>query len=508
MVLTALLAASLAAPLQPAVTSASLFKNGYAVVVREAPLSGNGEYVIEDMPQAVLGTMWISATPGTKISSVIVTNQETETETPAQSLDEILRANVGRVLRLHAGGQVLQGKLLSADGQVLVIQETSGTRIILNSTRIILKQNVHEIAADGDLIWHVKGTVNKPVMKLRINAGSGAKLSIVSLERGLMWMPGYSIDISNDKKLRLVSKATILNDLAHLPNIEVRLITGFPNVPFVGYWDPLTSRQSVDQFVNQLMQMGTPQQLRERRDGFANQMGAPAPSGGAFDEAFNISPLPGLSAEDLFFYRLPNVEMKKGDRGYFILLAMESDFSHLYEWDIPDKVNNNRYTQDEDKPGDVWHSLKFKNTSNQPLTTGPATIFKNGEILGQDSLMYTSVGADAVVKMTKALDVRADDFEEEIAREVLTQTVRGNWYDVVTLKGTLSVINRKSEAIEIKISKELTGEMAGADDNPKVRTITRGLRAVNPRQLLEWTIPLKAGEKRTITYTYKVHLLR
>jgi hypothetical protein len=263
----------------------------------------------------------------------------------------------------------------------------------------------------------------------------------------------------------------------------------------------------VEQFTGQLMQMGTPAQLRDRREGFANQMAAPT-SRMAFDDAFNVSPLPGLSAEDLFFYRLPNIEMKKGDRGYFILLAMESAFSHIYEWDIPDKVNNNRYTQDEDKPGDVWHSLKFANTSKQPLTTGPATIFKDGEILGQDSLMYTSVGADAVVKMTKALDVRADDFEEETAREVLTQTIRGNWYDVVTLKGTLSVINRKSEAIEIKITKELTGEMVAADENPKTRTITRGLRAVNPRQLLEWTIPLKAGEKRTITYTYKVHLLR
>jgi len=500
MVLT-LLASAAIAPLSLSVSSASLFKNGYAVVVREAALSGSGEYVVEEMPQAVLGTMWITATSGTKINSVIVTNQETTSETSAQTLDEILRANVGRVLKMRVGERILEGRLLSADGQVLVIQEESGTRVIN-------KNAVYEISADGGLIWKTSSKASKPVMKLKIAAGAGAKLSIVSLERGLTWMPGYSIDISDEKKLKLVSKATILNDLADLPNIEVRLITGFPNVPFIGYWDPLTSRQSVEQFTGQLMQMGTPQQLRERRDAFANALGqAAAPSGG-FDEAFNISPLPGLSAEDLFFYRLPNVEMKKGDRGYFILLAMESDFSHIYEWDIPDKVNNNRYTQSEDKPGDVWHSLKFVNTSKQPLTTGPATIFKNGEILGQDSLMYTSVGADAVVKMTKALDVRADDFEEEIAREVLTETVRGSWYDVVTLKGTLSVVNRKSEAIEIKITKELTGEMVSADDNPKTRTITRGLRAVNPRQMLEWTIPLKAGEKRTITYTYKVHLLR
>jgi hypothetical protein len=187
---------------------------------------------------------------------------------------------------------------------------------------------------------------------------------------------------------------------------------------------------------------------------------------------------------------------------------MESEYSHIYEWDIPDRVNESRYVQQEDRPGDVWHSIKFKNNSQQPLTTGPATIFKNGEIMGQDSLLYTSVSAETTAKMNKALDVRAEDFEEEIARVVLEQPIRGSWYDVVTLKGTLSITNSKTENIDLKITKELTGEMISSDGNPKVRTITRGLRAVNPRQMLEWQIPLKAGEKRTITYTYKVHLAR
>ena len=108
------------------------------------------------------------------------------------------------------------------------------------------------MSSDGEMIWKVKSTTTMPVMKMRITAGRGAKLSIVSLERGLTWFPGYSLDISDSKKLRLVSKATILNDLADLPNIQVRLITGFPNVPFVGWWDPLTSRESVDQFIAQL----------------------------------------------------------------------------------------------------------------------------------------------------------------------------------------------------------------------------------------------------------------
>jgi hypothetical protein len=123
------------APLTLGVTSASLFKNGYAVVVREAPLSGNGEYVIEDMPRAVLGTMWISATPGTKINSAIVTNQETETETPAQTLEDILRANIGKTLTLRTtfNEREYRGEILAANSNMVLIKELGGTRAINRS---------------------------------------------------------------------------------------------------------------------------------------------------------------------------------------------------------------------------------------------------------------------------------------------------------------------------------------------------------------------------------------
>src|SRR5438552_3948329 len=142
---------------------------------------------------------------------------------------------------------------------------------------------------------------------------------------------------------------------------------------------------------------------------------AAAPSGG-FDAAFEPNPLPGFAAEDLFFYRQPNVKLKKGDRGYYVLFAAESEYQHIYEWEIPDRINQTAYVEQEDKPGDVWHSVKFKNTAKQPLTTATATIFKDAEIMGQDMMNYTSVGSDATVKMTKALDVRAEDAEEETTR--------------------------------------------------------------------------------------------
>ncbi|MBA3724927.1 MAG: DUF4139 domain-containing protein [Armatimonadetes bacterium] len=500
MLLPILIATASAAPtpLEMSVSSASLFKNGYAVVVHEGKLRGSGEYLIDDLPMAVLGTMWLTASPGVKLSRVLMTSEETSSETPAQSLDEILRANVGRRLKFFLNDKTeLEGTLESADGAILVIRSST-------EMRVLPKSAVAQISAPGgDVVWKIKSKSTKPVIRFTATAGADSKFYMVSMERGLTWTPGYSIDITDKNDLHLVAKATIMDDLAELKGVEVRLITGFPNVPFLGYWDPFTSRQSVDQFVGGVMQMGTPAQLRDKAGvgGMMNQM-APAP--GTFDDAFDVSALPGLSEEDLFFYRLPDVTMKKGDRGYYILFSAKSSYSHIYEWDIPDKIN----APSSDRPGDVWHSLKFKNTAKQPLTTAPATIFKDGEILGQDMLMYTSVGADALVKMTKALDVRAEDLEEEVERKAVEQPVRGSYYDLVTLKGTLSVHNRKTEPIKLKITKELTGEMISTDGNPKVRAITKGLRAVNPRHLLEWTIDLKPDEKRVLTYSYRLYIPR
>ena len=161
-----------------------------------------------------------------------------------------------------------------------------------------------------------------------------------------------------------------------------------------------------------------------------------------------------------------------------------------------------------DTIGDVWHALKFKNTSTMPWTTGPATIFKNDEILGQDESRYTAVGADALIKITKALDVRADQSEEEEARErgALKMYSATPTHDLVTVKGTLEMQNRKGEAIKVKVTKDITGEVVGSTGDPKLAKTTKGLRDVNTHARLEWTTTIPAGKTITLTYTYKVYV--
>jgi len=506
--LLAAAALSVAAPieLEAKPASISLFKNGFAVVVREAKLGGSGEYTLDQLPPAVLGTLWITASNGVKLREVIVGNEEKVVERPLGSVEEILAANVGKRLLFRLSDRRAEMGFLKAVQQTVAIVERdlAGKTV----TWALPKALIVEIESEGDLIYSVKGKEVRRVMRLRAETPGSGTLALVSLERGASWAPGYAVDISDPKTLKLTSKATIINDAFALDNIEVRLVTGFPNVPFVRWMDPLTSGQSLQDFVNSLMSMGTPADLR--RDAGFGAAGAMSQNRMAernFGDAFDTSNLPGVSAEDLFFYRQPNVRLKPGDRGYYILFQAQAEYRHVYEVEFPDTIADTRYVgTSPEVPKDVWHSLKFKNTSKQPFTTAAATVFKDGEILGQDMMRYNSPAAEATIKITKALDVMANDDEEELSREREFLKIRSGHYDKVALKGTIQLANRKSEAITLQIEKLLTGEVVSADEKPAITSLAKGLRAVNPRQRLVWKIDLKPGEKKTLTYSYSVFI--
>lgn len=489
---------------QSRIVGASLFKNGFAVVVRETEIK-NGQALIETLPQASLGTLWISSSPGVTISEATTMVVTTDGERDAGSIDEILSANIGKDVTLFLGSDgSATGKLVSATGTIVILQKGQ-------ETSVVQKANVRGVSAAMPLSYKLKTTSAKRVLRVKTTSAQTGKVFTLALERGMTWSPAYAIDISDPKKLAIIGKATILNDLGDLDNVEARLITGFPNLPYRDMLDPLTSGAALSQYTNQMMNLGT--------GGFGGGGGAPgaamsqnmmrADARGAFD-SFDVSTLPSQEGEDLFFYRRPKVSLKAGERGYYVLFKGESDYEHIYTWDIADSISADaRYTGTPEGPGDVWHSLKFSNKTDLPWTTAVAVTQKDGEILGQDMLNYTARGAGALVKITKALDIRADSTEEEIARErfALRMPNSGVTYDLVTLKGTLEIKNRKAQDVKLQVSREITGELVESQFNPKITKTAKGLRQVNPRVKLDWDLSLGAGKAVTVTFSYKVFVM-
>ena len=123
-------------------------------------------------------------------------------------------------------------------------------------------------------------------------------------------------------------------------------------------------------------------------------------------------------------------------------------------------------------------------------------------------MKYCSPNGKAELKITKAMDISAEQLEEETGRErgALKNTYGTITHDLVSLKGTLTLVNRKAETVTIRIRKQATGEVTGTSPAAKVVKTARGLRDVNSRATIEWVEKIEAGKSLTLTYDYKVYI--
>jgi uncharacterized FlaG/YvyC family protein len=396
---------------------------------------------------------------------------------------------------------VVEGTLVRAAGSVLILKSEAGT-IVLDKSSVIRVHSTETLTSSTSM----NGTVR--ALRFQVESKGPGKIYMLSLEQGMSWAPGYAVTLKEGKKLELVGKATAINDLEDLNGVETRFITGWPNIPYAGIPDPLVDATT---FLNAI---GGPGGIRDGAgfgggragEAFRNQ----APAAKSFGDSMPVATLGGQQAEDLFFYRQPNVKLKKGERGYFIVLIMESPYEDLYTWDIDDFVQDAQYRPMPPQPVDeeVWHTIRFTNTTKQPFSTGTATIFKDSQIVGQDMMRYASPGGKAELQITKAMDVSADQIEEEVSRErgALKNTYNSVTHDLVMLKGTLTLVNRKAESVTIRVRKQVTGEVTKTTPEAKVTKIARGLRDVNSRATIEWTQKIEAGKTLTLTYEYKVFI--
>ncbi|MCA1997698.1 MAG: hypothetical protein LDL56_10790, partial [Armatimonadetes bacterium] len=104
--------------------------------------------------------------------------------------------------------------------------------------------------------------------------------------------------------------------------------------------------------------------------------------------------------------------------------------------------------------------------------------------------------------------VRAQVREEEVSRErgAIRNSAGNPIFDLVTVKGTLSVINAKPQEIRLRIRKELTGEVEQTTGSVRVTKTAKGIRDANPTARLEWTENVAPAGSLERTYTYKVYV--
>ena len=516
----------------------AVFKNGLGFFMREGTVRlSDGWAVTENVPNASLGSLWIgSFDKDTILEEVIGFKEDVQRPFEAITIEELLASNIGKKVKVTYGDKIIEGSIKSVPD---ARDPEKGAEARIDSTRAAYDPRLQPKSAaivilgteEGEVVLN-KGNISKvefpkgfstsylskeKAKRIRFKVAGlrkEARLGLSYLQKGVNWVPSYLINLEDPKKARITMKATLINDAEDLENVDFFFVVGYPNFLYADVLSPMALEESITQFIQTLGREGrredtggmmaiTRQRADFRESGTLSNL----------DYGYEtIKGLPGAAEEDLFLYHKEKITIKRGERAYYPIFFDEVDYKHIYEWEIPDTINVDprgyqRSEQQKKEKEQVWHSVKLSNSTKYPWTTAPAFVVSGWKPLAQDTMNYTPKNAKTNVKLTVATDVKHERHEYEIDRQRDVRVYNNN-YDLVTVKGELSIKNHKNKEITIEIKKTLTGEVTEVSHKAKIEKVAEGLRGVNQNSFISWEIPLKAGEEMNVTYKYKVYITR
>lgn len=539
----------LAQPTTPALSldieQVALFKNGLGFFVGQATCPYGQKTFRIALPAAPShGTLWISYPPEVDLAGAVTREVESTETLDAVTIPELLQANIGRRVRLHIDDKDIVGEIThfawsresappnpyAPGGEMSTAREfepwrrQSGGLVMIASdsgTLCIDPRMVNHVTfLDGHISRDFRYPRRQAQLEVRLNEpAADRRLTVTFLAKGVTWAPSYVVDITEEAKARVAAKALIVNEACELEDVAVQLVTGFPHLQFSDVVSPTAMKESLAQFLQALSrgesERGHPgamynvmsQSVRYAPGGMGGRADSAMPAYGAAEV--------GTVAEDLFLYPAGQVNLERNEVAYVPLFTESVPCEHVYQWDIPDYVDeqgrydySRRQQDDQQEEQEVWHSLRLTNTTQVPWTTAPGETVKNGIILGQDTLKYTPPGADGTLRITRAVGVKADQIEFETDRRRDAMQLYGNHYDLITVRGKLSVINTQSKAATLEITKTLSGEVKSTEPEAKQDKLAKGLRRMNGVMKLTWTIELAPASDKQIHYVYEVYVRR
>ena len=524
----------------------SLFKNGLGFFVWEVtiPEKVKSFYVVPETA-ASHGTFWVSYSPKVDVESFVAKEVEAKELVEATTVVDLLKGNIGRKVKVYFIDKPdvnVEAKLLKvtqeqrnlspnpyAPGRI-INTENPGYYGIRNM--VFLGTDQGQIAVSADRIARVDFTDKEPAakyekkssrMQLDISlkkAAGGQKITVSCLAKGATWVPSYMIDITEPNNAKIAAKAEVMDEICDLNGVDVKFVTGFPNLKFADIVSPIAMKENLAQFLQSLIRGQS--ERGQALGGIYNMPNVVAQQRMAFDSMSIEGEMPvmpaygaaemGKSAEDLFLYPVDKVRLAKGEVGYFPLFTETVPYKHIYRWEIPNYINaeggyyDQGRQQRELEQQEVWHCIRLDNVMKLPWTTAPAEIVKDGVILGQDTLNFTPVKEKGTVKITRAMNIKAEQIElEKDRKHNAAQWYNTNW-DLVTVEGKLSVTNNQDKPITLEVTKSLSGEVKAMQPEAKLEKLAKSLRMVNANSRLTWTIELVPGEQKEIGYTYEVYV--
>lgn len=500
-------------------SSISIFKNGTAFFIKSGTVeTTDASYRITDnLPPALFGTYWMNAGGGelNALSSFVDTLNTTKAM-PAKTISEMLQANLGKKIILHLGkDEQIAGTVESLNqnspyaSQIVTFHmEDKWRTFMVNEIRRI------DFFEKPSQEYERENTEIKPVLQADFTTAKKEQtLDLMYLSNGLSWTPLYLIELTGAERARLTLRAEVVNAIEDIENTDVNFVVGVPNFNYADGLSPLIALAH-PQYANNITSRGGNMLSNSIQ---SQSITYSVEEDFAFNTPTTASGLQGSAEEDLYFYTLEGMSLKKGGRGHYPVFTADINITHIYECNLPQN-NTDKYAYREDylfspNPNKVFHSIKVVNDTEYPFTTGAALVVKNEQEtkpISQDRLNYTPVNGNSFVKLTEAPDVHIKQAEKAVNRsENEKKITRGGdtyYYDLITVAGQIKVKNYKAQKIDLNIRRPIIGELK--ETSVKWLTSERINTSGNLNKLTDvcWETSVDAGDELTITYTYEVYV--
>ena len=84
------------------------------------------------------------------------------------------------------------------------------------------------------------------------------------MQKGIYWVPNYLVTLRDDGKADVRLRATVMNDIEDFEDTELNFVVGVPTFRYSQVSSPLSSTESVAQFMNSLARGAAAARRRHR----------------------------------------------------------------------------------------------------------------------------------------------------------------------------------------------------------------------------------------------------
>jgi hypothetical protein len=119
----------------------------------------------------------------------------------------------------------------------------------------------------------------------------------------------------------------------------------------------------------------------------------------------------------------------------------------------------------------VMHNVRLTNGNVQPFTTAPALVMKDGKVLAQAILTYTSKGSTVDLTLTAAVDVRVKKKDKEAKRTPNAKSHDGHNYWRIDIESAIALTNYGNKPVEVEVTRHVLGNLDKADDKVKAEMV-------------------------------------